>query len=334
MKTPIQFIEDTILKPGHDFCVNYLGKTARHKYFQGIAKTIFNLSEELPVIMLGCNAISIASSHIAQYQGLKKSNRENKDYLMKQELVEGVADIGLNIIPPFMINNALTKRLDAGTLSTKSSRENLRYIIAPTAGVNQAEIYSTEHLTPTTKIVKNMYNNFKLFLRKKKLIPEKLMGKIKFVEPDINTKVPVPKMEEITKKFDRIRKGKFDGFYNGSAHDEICGQRNGMLLMVAIAYGIVATNVIMPIIKNLITNHFSKKEKIRKYNSQESIDRRARYTNLKLLDNTLEKPTLDIHTLAIPTQTTTATRIAKPLTQKNIFSTFNGISSQSNRLRI
>ncbi len=329
MRTPMQFLEDYVLKPGHDFCVNYLGRNARHKYFQGIAKTIFNLSEELPVIMLGCNAISIASSHIAQYQGLKKSDRENKEYLMKQELVEGVADLALNIIPPFMINNALTKQLDAGTLSTKSSRENLRYIIAPTAGVNQSELYSTNHLTPTTKIIKNMYNNFKLFLRKKKLIPEKLMGKIKFVEPDLNKGVPVPKMEEITKKFDRIRKEKFDGFYNGSAYDEICGQRNGMLLMVAIGYGIIATNIIMPIIKNLITNHFSKKEKIRQYNSKENIERRARYSNLRWEEKPLEKTNLDLFS---------NTNINKPITKlnsnPNIFTTFSGRTSQSNRLRI
>ena len=43
---------------------------------------IFEKSKEMPVIMLGLNAISTLSSHISQINGLRKSKRENKDYLI------------------------------------------------------------------------------------------------------------------------------------------------------------------------------------------------------------------------------------------------------------
>ena len=325
MKSPIKLLSDYIIEPVYNFHKNFIGKDARHRYLQGFANTIFKLSKDLPLIMLGCNAIAIASSHIAQYRGLKKSNRENKEYLMKQEKIEGVADIALNTLPIFALKNGLTRKLESGAWATESSRNNLMYVIAPTAGINLSELYSTDHLTSGKESAKNLWNSTKLFLRRKKLIPEKLMGKFTFVEKDLNKRIPKGSIEEIAMKFDGIRKRNFDGFYNGSAVDEICGQFRGMEMMLAIGYGILASNIIMPIIKNVVTNEMAKKERKKNYNSKESIERRERYGSLQLDTKTLEKSTLKL---------SPSTTYNNTPTKPAIFSTFNGNSSQSTGLRI
>lgn len=326
MATPIKLLSDYVIEPVYNFHKNFLGRDARHRYLQGFANTLFKLSKDLPLIMLGCNAVAIASSHIAQYRGLKKSNRENKEYLMKQEQIEGIADVALNTVPAFALKNSLTKRLQSGVWATKSSRENLLYVIAPTAGINQSELYSTDHLTSAKESLSNIWNSTKLYLRRKKLIPEKLMGKFTFVEKDLNKSIPKGSIEEIAMKFDSIRKRNYSDFYNGSAVDEICGQYRGMEMMLAIGYGIIASNILMPIIKNVVSNKMAKSELKKKYNSKESIERRARFENLQLETKPLEKSTLKL--------TTNTTIYTNNSTKPAIFSTFNGKSSQSTGLRI
>ncbi len=325
MRTPIKLLSDYVIEPVYNFHKNFLGKEARHRYLQGFANTIFKISADLPLIILGCNALAIASSHIAQYRGLKKSNRENKEYLMKQEKIEGVADILLNTIPAFTIKNALTRKLESGQWSTESYRNNLKLTVAAAAGVTQDELCSTEHLTTAKESAKNIWNSTKLFLRRKKLIPKKLMGKFNFVEKDLNKRIPSVTTLEVAMKADASQKAGFDGFYNRSAVSEIAGQTKGMEMMVAIGYGIIASNILMPIIKNVVSNELNKREIKKKYNSKESIERRERYGSLQLETKPLEKSTLKL-----TPQTTHTSNITKPA----IFSTFNGNISQSNGLRI
>ena len=326
MKTPVKILSDYIIEPIHNFHKDFLGREARHRYLQGFANTIFKISADLPLIILGCNALAIASSHIAQYRGLKKSNRENKEYLMKQEKIEGVADILLNTVPAFTIKNALTRKLESGEWSTESYRNNLKFTVAAAAGVSQDELCSIEHLTTAKESAKNIWNSTKLFLRRKKLIPKKLMGKFNFVEKDINAKIPSVSTLEVAMKADAAHKEGFNGFHNRSAVAEIPGQTKGIEMMVAIGYGIIASNILMPIIKNLVSNELNKKEIKKKYNSKESIERRARFDSLQLEAKPLEKSTLKL-TQTTPIYNSNATKPA-------IFSTFNGNTSQSTGLRI
>ncbi len=331
MLNPKTFLKDFIVGPIYNFHQNYVGKYARHTYCKKIANFIFNRSKETALIMLIFNSISIVSSHLSQIGGLKKSKRENKDYLINQERQELGLDLLLTIIPPFILNNFLMKKLDSGEWTTKSARTYLTDRIAPTVGASRNELYNTSHIKPFKENVKDSVEEFITTIKKSGKLPNFINDKIPMPVKKFVDKVPMVSMEDITTDFDLIKKGQFKQFYNGKAYDEINGQRNGMLILATIGYTVIASNIIMPILKNKLANHSYKKQLERMGETPESIKRKKRFefynsTPIKIEEHSVFNTFSDNKTASAGNYTKNQ--------QNNIFKNFNKYTSQSNDLRI
>lgn len=278
---PKAAFEVHILSPINRFRKKFLTvKGAQSRIGNPIANFVYGKSNEMPVVMLVFNAISILSSHFAQIHGLKNSDRENKDYLIEQEKSELGLDLALTIIPPFMLNRFLTKKLDSGVLTSKSARAKLCNEIAPTLGAWRTDLYNTDHIIPIKDSIKNSKDSMLRSLKSNPKIPFNLRKKIRVKPLDVNERLPAVTMEKVTLDFDRIHKGKYEGFYNGRAYDEIIGQRNGVLIIAGICYTILASNIIMPILKNKLTSKRYKKELEASGETPDSIKRKKRYNKL------------------------------------------------------
>lgn len=347
IKPPVDFLRKNVFGPLYRFHRDYLSRNARHNnIYKPIANFIFEKSKEMPVIMLGLNAISTLSSHISQINGLRKSKRENKDYLITQEIGELGFDLVLSIIPPFILNNYLTKKLDSGEWTTKSARHHLLNTILPTVGATEDELYNIDHIVPFRENVRNTKNSILLALKKKNKIPKKLLSRLNIQEPDLNKKIPGVRMEQITTDFDLIRKNRHKGFYNGSAYSEINGQRNGLLVMAAIGYTIVVSNIVLPILKNKFSNYMYNKQLAKMGETKESIKRKNRYNNLSQTTEVKAKENVfnvfsnsdnSITPEKVPDRSIYSNLIYEQFENKNVFNelnSFSRISSQSNGLRI
>lgn len=347
IKTPLEILRKTVFGPLYRFHRDYLSRNARHNnIYKPIANFIFERSKEMPVIMLGLNAISTLSSHISQINGLRKSKRENKDYLITQEFGELGFDLALSIIPPFILNNYLTKKLDSGVWTTKSARKHLLDTIIPTVGATEEELYNIDHIIPFKENLRNTKNSILLTLKKKNKIPKNLLSRLNIQEPDLNKKIPIVRMEQITTDFDIIRKNKYKGFYNGSAYSEINGQRNGLLVMAAIGYTIVVSNIVLPILKNKFSNYMYNKQLKKMGETKESIKRKKRYNNLaqtaevkneENIFNIFSNSDNTITQEKILDRSIYSSLMYERFENKNVFNevnNFSRISSQSNGLRI
>ncbi len=325
MNTPKDFLQNNVFGPAYQFYKNYIGKSARHTYCKNIANFIFNRSKETAVIMLFFNAVSILSSHISQIGGLKRSNRENKDYLINQEWKELGLDLVLTIVPPFLLNNFLMKKFDSGQWTTKSSREYLIDTIAPTVGATRNELYNTDHIKPFKESVSDVKNTAIKFIKDFKYTPDSIREKIPTPKIKARMSVPMVGMDDITTDFDLIRNSNFKKFYNGKAFDEISGQRNGMLILATIAYTVIASNVIMPILKNKLSNHSYLKQLEKRGETVESVKRKKRFSYnanpvLTINDNDLFKDFIPISD--------------KQTINNNIFSNFNKTYPSKTGLKI
>lgn len=284
MNKPFDLLRNKIVAPAYSFYNKHLSKASIGNNCKKIANFIFVHSKETALIMLVFNSVSILSSHISQIGGLKRSKRENKDYLITQEKKELGLDLLFTVIPPFFINNFIMKKLDSGSWTTKSALKNMRDIIAPTVGVHQDELYHTDHIRPVKETVTSLVEQVVSSLKKSKFIPkaahdsfENFDNKLKLKLPDPVIKTRPLTIENITSDFDVIRKGQFKKFYNGRALDEINGQRNGLLIMATLGYTIIASNIIMPILKNKLANkEYEKKLKL-SGETPESIKRKQRF---------------------------------------------------------
>lgn len=359
MKAPLNILQDFVIVPVHKFYKNFLSRNARGKFFSTITDFVFDCSKETALIMLFFNAVSIMSSHIAQIGGLKKSKRENKDYLIDQEKKELSLDLILTIIPPFILNNFLKKKLESGRLTTPEAREKLINVVAPVVGVSRDELYSTEHLRPVKETIASLISKTStLILKKFKKLPIKLEDGIRSIDkkaksllPDSATMLPFVTLEDIACDFDnlakekRISSGILKKFRNGSAYDDLCGQNNGILIMTTIAYSILASNIIMPILKNKLSNRSYAKQLAKIGETKESYKRKKRYefSNVPISSNNkseLFSSFSDIDTLAFNSNKDNifnSQKIKKPdELQKtfNSFDSYNKIASQSIGLRI
>lgn len=276
----VTFIQDKLVVPVTRFRERYISRAGLYNGCQKIANFIFNRSKETALIMLVFNAISVLSSHYSQMRGLRKSNRENKDYLIKQEKTEMYLDCLLTIVPPFLLNNALKKKFDSGQWTTRSSLEKMVDTVAPYVGAQKKELYNTDHIVPVWETIKDGVKTLIKSLKDNHKLPKFISDRINVTAVDPNKKVPAATMPQILKDFDKRAKGKVDGFYNKSAYDDIWGQRNGLLIMATIGYTIIASNIIMPILKNKISNYFYNKQLKEQGETPESIKRKKRYNTL------------------------------------------------------
>ncbi len=351
MKTPMKILQDYIIVPAHKFYKDFLSKNARHSYCKNVANFIFNCSKETALIMLFFNAVSILSSHISQIGGLKKSKRENKEYLITQEKKELGLDLVLTIIPPFMLNNFLKKKLEAGLITTKEAREKLINLAAPVVGASRDELYSIEHIRPLKETVSTIITRgTSAILKHTKKMPKSIENVVRNIDtglkkklPNFAEQIPKPNLEDIATDLDNLAKEKkvsktiLKQFRNGSAYDELCGQINGLLIITTLAYTILASNVIMPILKNKLANREYEKQLAKMGETKESIKRKKRfeYNNVPIL-----KPDNDIFNIFSDTnltisQTTNPQIITKsPNNPFKEIEKYKSISSQPIGLRI
>lgn len=290
MKAPKNLLQDKILIPLFQFQKKFLSRSALYSACNKTANFIFKKSDDIPFILLFFNSVSVISSHLAQIGGLKKSKRENKDYLITQEWQEFGLDLALTIVPPFLLKNFLEKKLYSGQWTTKSAREKLLFTITPEVGVAKDELYNISHIKPIKETVGNWTAQITSKLKKVQNLPEVMKKGISFLEgnpnvklPDPNKAVPNATMKQITLDFDANKKNKFKGFYNGSAYDEIIGQLEGITILATLAYTILASAVITPILKNKLANRAYRKRLEKMGETPESMERKKRF---KYTDNT------------------------------------------------
>lgn len=333
MHSPFETFQNKVIVPIFEFKKKYLSKSTLNKITKKTSNFIFKYSKETALIMLGLNAVSILSSHICQIGGLRKSKRENKDYLITQEKNELLLDLLLTIIPSFMLNNALKKKLESGLITTKDARNKLINVVAPIVGASKDELYNIDYMTPVRETIGHSLSEIIDYLTKKfKGTPfgesvklKKFNTYLKSKLPDYVTKFKTPNLEVITTDFDnlvmenKVSKNILSKFKNNSAYDELYGLNNGLLIITNIAYTILASNLIMPIIKNKLSNRTYEKQLKAMGETRESLKRKKRYTFV------YQPPTDDIFTQFTKRNNT------GPF---NTFEPYNRISSQSLGLRI
>ena len=277
-----ELLSKNIFGPLYKFRKKFLSRSALYNICNKMANFIFEKSKDVPIIMIALNALSIFSSHLAQINALKKSNRENKDYLINQERIELGLDLVLTTVFPSMINNALRKKLEGGEFTTRITEYNLKNIVAPAAGVTEKELCDTSHILPFWKSVKNSINSLGLAIKgKMKSQPKELWDFLKVKEPDLNAAVPTAKLFDIAIDADVSKKSGFKNLYNGKAFDDMVGAVDGTLIISTILYLILVSNVVMPIIKNLLANRAYKKQLEKTGETPESLQRKMKYDALK-----------------------------------------------------
>ncbi len=354
MKTPLNILQDSIIVPVYNFHKNFLSKNAVHASCKKVANFVFNCSKETALIMLIFNAVSILSGHISHIGGLKKSNRENKDYLISQEKKELALDLGLTIVPPFLLNNFLKKKLESGVITTPEAQEKLVNLVAPVVGVSKDELYSTEHIRPIKETIASVCSKFtSAVLKHDKKMPKKLEETLISLDqnfksklPDYVSKFPSPTLEDIATDFDNLAKenkisqGILKKLHNGSAYDDLCGQNNGILIMATIAYTILASNVIMPILKNKLANRSYEKQLAKMGETRESIKRKKKFEQCSYSifeNNELFSPFEVSESLLSKNSENSVFNSFQSQSKNNTFNSFNTysrIASQSSGLRI
>lgn len=224
---------------------------------KSVTNFVYEHSKESAIIILFFNGISILSSHFAQINGLRKSNRENKEYLITQEKNELKLDLALTIIPPFIINKLLTNKLDSGQWTTRSRERKLIEKIIGETGTTANDYFNN--------LKKETINN--------------ISSEIKNINlPDYNKIKTETNLGKILDDFDKNHKYSSAQFYNGSAYDDIIGSRNGMLLATTIFYSIVISNIVMPILKNHLANKAFKKHLQETGETEKSIKIQERFS--------------------------------------------------------
>ncbi len=348
MRNPKTILAKNVGVPVYNFIQNYCSREALTGFCHKIANFIYDHSHETAIIMLVFNAISVMSSHLAQIGGLiKRSSKEDNNYLITQEWQELGLDLILTIIPPFILNNFLMKKFDSGQWTTKFAKEELTKVIGPRLKVKPENLYSTQHIKSLKESIIDIAWRLLSYMRNSKKVPVAIKNRARRmnVKPHNIKKISHEyTLENITTKFDALYEKDCGKYYNGKSYDEISGQRNGYLLMAAIGYTILASNIVMPILKNLLANRSYKKRLEKMGETPESIKRKKRfkYTEKPII----EDPPESVFNIFSNYDNSTSI-IEKPNIKEqpaedyiNIndtfkaFETFNKISSKSSGLRI
>lgn len=325
MKSPINLLSDFIIAPLNNIR-RYI--QVEHPVQTGLNKAsnfIFKYSKETALIMLFCNFLSTLSSHNSQIRGLRRKNREinasmskiadknsdeylaaqevknRNDYLINLERKERKIDCVLNIIPPFLLNNFLKKKLESGRFTTDIAREKLIKHVAAD-GFARDDLYSIEHIRPVREtIFENLAKVTQKLVNNQEVLPKKILPPLVKVNKALKKLFPDPvtthykaTLEDITTDFDdRIRVDailpqtlKKLKLRNNSAYDELNGMNNGLLVMATIGYMILASNFLMPILKHKLADREERIQLAKKGETKESIKLKTRLaTERKIYEN-------------------------------------------------
>lgn len=283
-------------------------------------------SQDTSLAMVLSTSLAVFASHCSHIAGLKKSKRENKDYLLKQEKAEFMTDLALTIIPPFLIDRYFKIKVDAGECTTREIRRRMECDILLKYGKGRKDVYNTEHIKSLKELgrlfIEVIQNKIRLF--KLKMLGAKNIEKaIKFP----NVKMYSTSLEKFAMDLDwqnKFGKAKyFDefNFYNNSAYSDMINQTNGLKVLPTLVYTAVMSSIVVPICKNLIANNMYKKELELIGETPQSVRRKARYGNLKDMGGANSNPLFNSFTPVF-----TASSIKNHQTQNDIFSEFNNIS--------
>lgn len=297
MKTPIDLAKKFIFIPAAKLNKK-IHSINIFKFCNKAADVVFEYSKETALIMLLGDAISIFSSHTEQIKGLKKSDRENKDILIQQEKIERIIDLVLNIAPPFLLTRFLKKQLESGHVTTKDFENKLYRFIGPGVGAHREELKSIDYIRPVKETFRNIIaSTTEKISKNEKLKPEiqtffaKKAENVRKKIPDLKNQYIAKSKEEITSFFDdmgdNVSPTIRSMLRNGSAYDEIQGMVNGLCIAGVIGYSILASNIIMPILKNKISKHKRDKKLAEMGETRESIKRKKRfsYTEIEPINN-------------------------------------------------
>lgn len=319
MKNSPSDVMKRIVSPFSKFYDKFLSIEAIKGMTRGFSNYVFTHGKDVATMMLFAFAASTLSSHLAQRNGLRKSDRENKDFLIQQENTELVLDLALTIIPPFLLKNFLNKKIVKGEMLTKADSNFIEGTMIPIVGTTSKNLFELPskptlktRFKQTVNTVKTVMSENNLLakdnlLRENNLLRETCLDNVK------NKPLPLPQqthlsMETATNLFDstvykykknyalmpdeKVRKAisaADNHLYRGSAFADICGEKEGILILSTLLYTIIAANVVMPILKNVIANKRYKQELAAKGETIESVKRKKRYTffdtNIKVGDN-------------------------------------------------
>lgn len=376
MKTPLKTITKNATKIFQNKILNPIVEKGKPHELKGFVERFvdfyFDKSQDAASMMVFFDAISLLTSTIAQINVQNKRNEANKEYLIEQQKSEFKASLPLTILLPFFVVKFLGRQLTSGRIMTKSTRELIEKVIKPYLGYTPNDGYYIPPLKTINEVLHETKNSLLKIL--KKIAPQKYKNHIKIIPIDPNKDVPCLTLKDLLFKFDQqvaddlrqLKSQNFDDIkffkknpyvqevlnkkplFKKSAVAHVNGEIEGIKILTLIALNVITANVIMPIIKNKITNNRHKKELAAIGENLNSKRRKDRYTNLKGFTNIEEEKNIfetfsnfDNSTSRKPLDNkpdpTIYRQLMKPNEQNNIFkdiNTFSTNSTQSSRLRI
>ena len=255
---------------------NFLTKPAIVSNIKKFSSFVYKHSFDPSLMMIFFNSFGIISSHLSQINGLRKSKRENKEYLIDQEKKELLLDSLLTVIPPFIIKRIIGKKFDSGKWAVDSQLQLMATEVASATGTTKEDFFA---VMPTTfkQDIKNLIRKTKIKMKDSIYFTEEFREKIEIPKIPINDKIPAQKNGEIFMNFDNLVKGRSTKLRNGLAYDEFTGCKSGITTIATLGYTIIAMSIIMPIIKNILSNKTYKKELAKIGETPESIRRKKRF---------------------------------------------------------
>lgn len=365
LKSAVKTIVCPVLKPALFIRDFFRKRPLGYKFSRKLSNFVFEYSKETALIMLFGDAVSILSSHNAQIKSLEKSDRENKDLLISQEKIERILDLGLSIVPPIFLTRKIKKCVESGHLTTRKFQNLQREVILPSLGIEANSLNHIEHIRPiketaivsTHKALKSLseykaispqidYNTLskaqKLQFNTQNVLKKGsnyLKSKVKYLD---TTEIP-KSLQELCIAVDNLTGDVPDSvrckLRNGSAFDEFQGMVNGFTIAGVIAYSILSTNIIMPIVRNKLSSKFRTEQLANMGLTRSDIKRRKRfaYTNTQMPETGSEIfSSFNSPSFANRITKQENDKIPKP-NESNTFSSFNTfskIASQSTGLRI
>lgn len=290
--------------------LKYSSGEAVQQISEKFANFVFNSSKRTDVVILIFNAIAILSSHTAQINGLENSTRENKDFLIELEEKERKIDLGLTLIPPLIVNSIISRKLEKGEITTKYTQKLLTGPLIEDVGLSNHDIYSTvthkeNFLRTSSDIIEYIKKKGEDYPDTKADIEEIILAIKNFLYKEFPQvyKNFDRKLKEYNKYLERTAVGFHNSVWkvvrkweemerdcafsgtnetrellrNGSAIDEIYGMKNGILVASSVAYSILASNAIMPFLKNRWTNQEYDRDLKEKGETRKSMRRKRRF---------------------------------------------------------
>ena len=375
MKTPLKTVAKNTIKIFQNKILNPIVAKSKPHEIKGLVERFvdfyFDKSQDATSMLLFFDAISLLTSTMAQINVQKKRNDPNKEYLIEQQKSEFKASLPLTIIFPFIVVKFLGRQLSAGRVMTKSTRELVEKVIKPYLGYTPNDGYYIPPLKTIKEILHETKNS--LLTKIRKIAPEKYKNYIKIIPIDPNKDVPGLTLKDLLFKFDQqvadeLKQLKSQNFedikffksnpyvkeildkkplFKKSAVAHVNGEIEGIKILTLIALNVITANIIMPIIKNKITNNRHKKELAAMGEDLNSKRRKDHYNKLKGIDDKQEKnifeafSNFDNSTTRKPLDNkpdkTIYRELMKPKEENNIFrdiNTFSTQTTQSSRLRI